>query len=249
MNMNLSLRKALCGSLLFLGAAQALAAPITLSGAFFDVSFDDALVGNYGQPSLVGNTLFFTPTLFKTQSLNGTGSNTFSETINVQIMAHSGYRFTAIDLSEAGDYKLRAAHSSVDVSGSLDIADIAQTQQVIGSISPTAILDNRDGINHDWSALAGIDLDFPDWAAVQTLDLNLTNTLDATTISTDTGPKQAFIEKKFVGLDIRTAIRSGPVGTVPEGQSWIILLTGLAMLILQRRLSARLRPARQSPHR
>lgn len=247
--MNMSLRKMLCGSLLCLGAAQALATPITLSGTFFDVTFDNALVGNFGQPSLVGSTLFFTPTVFKAQSLNGVGLNTESTTINVQVMAHGGYRFTGIDLSEAGDYKLRAGHSSVNAGGALDVADIAHTMLAAGSITTTSALNNRDGLNHDWSALAGIDLDFPAWAEVQTLELNLTNKLDATTLSTDVGPKQAFIEKKFVGLDIRTAIRSGPVGTVPEGQSWIILLTGLAMMALQRRLSARLRPARQSTHR
>lgn len=243
--MNKFLREVLCGSLLCLVTAQAQATPITLSGAFFDVSFDDALLGGYGQPSLVGSTLFFTPTVFKAQSLNGIGTNTVSSTINVQILAHSGYRFTTIDLSEAGDYKLRAANSSVAVGGTLNVADSAHTLLATDSITATSAFNNRDGINHDWSALAGINLDFPAWVDVQALDLNLTNILDATTVSTDTGPKLAFIEKKFVGLDIRTAVRSGPTGTVPEGQSWIILLTGLAMMMLQRHLSARLRPARQ----
>ncbi|MEQ1591549.1 MAG: hypothetical protein ABL892_04070 [Thiobacillaceae bacterium] len=246
--MGMSLRKLLCGSLLCLGAAQAQATPITLSGAFFDVAFDDALVSNYGQPSLVGSTLFFTPTVFKAQSLNGAGTNTASATINVQIMAHGGYRFTGIDLSEAGDYKLRAAHSSAGVGGTLNVTDSAHTLLATDSIIATSALNNRDGINHDWSALAGINLDFPIWSGVQTLDLILTNTLEATTLLTDVGPKLAFIEKKFVGLDIRTAIRSGPA-TVPEGQSWIILLTGLAMMMLQRHLSARFRLAHQRTHR
>ena len=101
------------------------AATVKLDGVAFDVYYDDALLGLFGAPTLSGNVLFFTPTAFKAESLNGAGVSTANATLNLRVELADGYDFSFLSLSESGDYLMRGASSEVDVLGQLRVFDLA----------------------------------------------------------------------------------------------------------------------------
>ena len=144
-----------------LTSMQAFAAIQTITGANFDLVYDDTKLGLFGTPSVAGNNIFFTPNNFKAESLNGAGIVTNNSTINgMQLIAKNGFRFGSIDLAEFGDYLMRDAESFVSVSGQLrafDGANFAATNTSSSLIvSPSTPLNIIDGMNHDWTATASI---------------------------------------------------------------------------------------------
>src|SRR3569832_2621167 len=84
----------------------AFAASVTLSGDSVDFTFDDTLMGLFGQPVLSGDTLSFTPVDFQASSPNGAGYTLAAHTATNQMPAHNGYSFSSIDHAARGDYML-----------------------------------------------------------------------------------------------------------------------------------------------
>ncbi|MEQ1591550.1 MAG: hypothetical protein ABL892_04075 [Thiobacillaceae bacterium] len=216
-----------------MGVAPAHAAQQTLYGTTIDVTYDDTLMGLFGLPTIAGDTLFFTPTNFKTQSLNGIGYGPIvSSTLNLRITPHAGMDFSSVNLGESGDYTLSGANSFVTVTGEIRAFDVANpsplSSHLTNNIIATAPLNIIDGLNHDWNATAALNL--ASFASVQTINLTLENILNAYTDSSDIGPKLAFIEKKFVGVSL--SIVTTPV---PEAHNWAMMMTGLGLVGFQLR--------------
>jgi hypothetical protein len=225
-------------ALLVLGFAittNVFAAIQTITGNNFDLIYDDTKLGLFGAPSVAGNNIFFTPNNFKTESLNGAGIVTSNSTINgMQLVAKNGFQFGAIDLAEFGDYILRGANSFVSVSGQLrafDGANFASTNTAnslaLSSATPLNII---DGINHDWSASASItnttaaQSGLVGWlSSASIVNITVENLLTAYTQS-GTGPQQAFLEKKAVGVGLVVT------SAVPEPDVWSSLSAGLFVL-------------------
>jgi len=197
----------------------AFAASVTLSGANVDFTFDDALLGLFGQGSVSGNTLYFTPVNFQAKSLNGIGYALTNDTLNIKVVPHAGWSFASMDLVEKGDYLLLGAGSMAAVSGQMRVFDIASSltdlTAGIGSAQP---LDQVGLSTHNWVAGASIDLSA--WGNAQAINVTLQNLLLASTVGS---PSLAFVEKKFVGL-------TPVMQPVPEAETYAMMLAGLGLV-------------------
>lgn len=220
------------GMLLFgqtLGGA-ALAASVTLSGNAVDFGFDDTLLGLFGPAQISGDTLYFTPTDFAAQSLNGAGFALANDTLNIRVTARDGWSFSGMELLERGDYLLLGTGSTADVAGQLRVFDVASPlADLTASIGATAPLDLPGLPTHNWQAGAMLDLN--GWGNAQAVNVTIQNLLLA---STGTGSSLAFVEKKFVGLTPFMVA----VTPVPEAHSYAMMLAGLGLvgaMVLRRR--------------
>lgn len=233
------------------GMAQA--AIITLTGVNFNVNYDNTKLGLFGVPTLGANdTLFFTLNSFSAQSLNGASAQLTASTISgIELVAKGTYQFGSLKLVEFGDYQLQGAGSTVAVTGQLrafnasisgTTGNAITTQTTKGlTVSPTTPLNLNDGINHDWFATSTIN---GSTAPVVPTFLNGVNALNS--VNTTTGTRvlgvaveniltaftppvgnpfiqQAFIEKKFAGVQIA-------VSPVPEAPSPMLMVGGLALM-------------------
>lgn len=224
----------------------------TLTGSNFDVVYDDAQLGLFSAPTLVGDSLFFTFNNFIAESLNGNGAVSTNSTISGLVFkAKGGYRFGAFDLAEFGDYSLGGTGSMVQVQGQLrafNLASALYTQTTAQlQVNPSTPLTVSDGLNHDWNATARIDastapvpLPFGTVSNViqsnpDQVGLTIENRLTAFTDPNATGFRQAFIEKKFAGVQMTVA----PPSAVPLPPSMALLAAGLGALafVVRRRTS------------
>lgn len=228
----------------------AAAALQTLTGSNFDVVYDDARLGLFGAPTLVGDSLFFTFNSFVAESLNGNGAVSTNSTISGLVLkAKDGFRFGAFSLAEFGDYTLSGPGSMVQVQGQLRAFNLASSlfTQTTGQLqlNPLTPLTINDGLNHDWNATARIDastapVPLPFGTATNVIlsnpdqvGLAIENRLTAFTDPNGTGFRQAFIEKKFAGVQMTVA----PPTAVPLPPSLALLGAGLGALafIMRRR--------------
>lgn len=222
-------------ALSLIATSPAYAAIQTITGANFDLVYDDTKLGLFGAPSLAGNNIFFTPNNFKAESLNGAGIVTNNSTINgMQLVAKNGFQFGSIDLTEFGDYLMRDPESFVSVNGQLrafDGANFAATNTsaslIVSSSTPLNII---DGSNHDWQATASITNSTASksglmgWLSnANVVNITVENLLTAYT-EAGPGPEQAFIEKKAIGVGLVVT------SAVPEPGVWSSLSAGLFLL-------------------
>ncbi|MBW8328617.1 MAG: PEP-CTERM sorting domain-containing protein [Thiobacillus sp.] len=199
-----------------------LAAPVTLAGSSVDFSFDDTLLGLFGQADVSGDTLFFTPIAFKAQSLNGAGFDLANSTMNIRVTARDGWSFASLGLVERGDYLLLGAGSTADVGGQMRVFDVASPlTDLTASIGASAPLDLPGMPTHNWQADAALDLGA--WGDAQAVNVTIQNLLLA---STGAASSLAFVEKKFVGLTPFMVA----VTPVPEAQTYAMMLAGLGLV-------------------
>jgi len=201
---------------------SALAMPVTYAGSTVDFSFDDALLGLFGTPTVSGNTLFFTPTGFSAKSLNGEGFAFANETMNIRVSAHDGFRFSEVDLAERGDYLLLGTGSTAEVAGQIRVFDVAHPASELTSNILAGSPLNQPGVpTNNWTADANTDLSA--WTSARQINITIENILLA---STTAQASVGFVEKKFAGLSISTA----PLSPVPEAESWAMMLAGLGLV-------------------
>lgn len=199
------------------GAAYA--ASVTLAGNNVDFTFDDTLMGLFGQPKITGDTLFFTPVNFEAQSLNGAGYAFTNDTINITVTAHSGWTFDSVNLLERGDYLLLGSGSTADIAGQLRVFDTAMPlTDLTASITSTSPLNMAGVPTKNWNAGASIDVSA--WNTATTLNVTVENLLLA---STSSPASLAFVEKKFAGLSLITT-------PVPEAETYTMMLAGLGLI-------------------
>jgi hypothetical protein len=225
------------------------AALVTVSGTDFDLTYDTTKLGLFGVPTLVGNSIFFTFSGFVAESLNGAGVVTQNSTISGLVLtARNGFQFGAFDLAEFGDYRLNGSDSAVQVNGQLrafNVASAINTQTAANlALAPGTSLNLNDGALHDWAALARIDAaTAAQWvppvfgaptnviqSRAREVGITIENQLTAYTDASGTGLRQAFIEKKFAGVQMT-------VSPVPLPPSAALLAAGLtaAIWVVRRR--------------
>lgn len=216
---------------LLCAGAPAVAAQQTLNGGSFSIVFDDALVGLFGTPSLVGNRVAWFPSGspgFTAQSSNGI--DLANSTFALRVVANPGYQLSGFNLSEGGDYFYFGAPgvtSGVSVSGQLRVTPLPGSTAIDAIEANTSFVANSFlGFGtRDWTSSASLSL-----APLSTANVSIENLLAAYVLG---GTGYAFIEKKEVFLDI--------VATpVPEPSSYALLLGGLASVgwIARRRRAA-----------
>jgi len=209
---------------------QVYAAPATLFGANFDVIYDDSLLGLFGAPTLSGNTVFFTPTSFKAESLNGIGIATANSTLNLRIIEKNNKSITAFSLVEAGDYRLLGSGSFVTIGGQTRVFDllnpaILDTKQITTTSNLSIVNIPSDPTTHNWTSSSLISLSDPKWSDTTSFNYTIENLLTAYTEPTGSGPKLAFIEKKFAGSTISLVVT-----TIPEPDTYAMFLAGLGFM-------------------
>lgn len=213
----------------FSGAASA--ASVTLSGTSVYFTFDDALMGLFGQPTLSGDSLSFTPVNFSATSANGEGYELTDNTVNVQMTVHDGYSFLSVDLTERGDYMLLGGGAMANVAGQVRVFDVNDPMMdTITSIGPSAAMDQTGISTHPWAAASSTDLST--WNGTKSVNVTFQNLL----VSLTNGPSSlAYVDKKFSGLTATTAT----VTPVPEATSSAMMLAGLGLIGWQLRRRVR----------
>ncbi len=217
---------ALCVMTTGLGAAQA--AQQTLSSTAFDITYDDALVGLFGTPTLLGNSLYFAPSGspgFTAQTSGGIDvtNSTFAFTIT----ANPGFTLDTFSLTEEGDYFFFGDTAGVDVSGQLRVKPLsAGSSTLTANVADTSFVANAvfDFDTHNWSTGASITA-----GPMTNGQVTIQNILAA---YADGDFAYSFIEKKNVELSIG-------VSAVPEPETYALMLAGIGMLgfAARRRLS------------
>lgn len=211
-----------------LATATGHATLVRLNGANFDVEYDDAVLGLFGAPTIGGNVVFFTPTTFKAESLNGVGLITANANASFRIIAQSGYLIGSADLTARGDYRLLGASSTVTVGGAISAIPAgvgnAPLAAPITSASPLTL---RTGAISNWNASAILDFGGAPSGGFADILFDMQSFLSALTSTADIGPKLAFIEEKFAGSAF--SLQLTPTGHIPEPSSFVLLFAaGLA---------------------
>ena len=214
--------KKLAAGMILLGqtlTGAAFAASVTLSGTTVDFSFDDTLLGLFGQANVAGDTLYFTPTDFVAQSSNGAGYVLTNETINVEVTARQGYGFSNFGFTEKGDYLMLGSGTSVAVTGQIRLFDVANPNVDITSTLLPANPMTHVGVPTDnWIAQTSTDLSA--WNTANMINVTVENLLLA---STSIPNSLAFVEQKYVGLSFVTT-------PVPEAETYAMMLAGLGLI-------------------
>ena len=210
-------------------SGAAFAATVTLAGTTVNFTFDSALSGLFGAPTVTGDALYFTPTDYKAQSFNGSGFASASQTFNIAVNANPGYLVSAVNLAEDGDYYNIGTGASVAVGGKLYVRDLesplapAASSKIQTTLPLTDVTSMAGFETTNWTSHTGIAIP-AGWGGadgvVSGVNVTIENILLASSL---TSGSAAFIEKKFVGLSVVTA-------PVPEPETYAMMLVGLGLV-------------------
>lgn len=220
----------------FISSASALALLVPLaansaivylgSGDTVDFYYDDADEGTlaYGTLQISGDTIYATPSTFETSATNGEGTNTFTNTGSVFVVAQTGYSFAGIDILEGGTYNT-TGNGSVDVVSSLQVVDT--NYFLTNETNFLAISDLSAAGANTWQGELSYDMTTAMWDGTNSIELILTNWLYATSPDSSS---TALINKTLAGSSIGMSITT--VIPVPAAAwlfgSGLIGLIGLA---------------------
>lgn len=189
------------------------AAVVTLFGDNVSFTFDDSTL--YGTGIVVGDSIFFQPTNFRAESLNGQGAVTASETLNITVEAITeNYKITDAIFAETGDYFLSGGDTSVSASGRLQLTSQTtncETPPPFPGFPPgTGLCTDAEifnvggldtvGATTEWSGGTQISLaDTLGWTEDTLMTMQIQNNLSATTLNNG---EQAWIQKKLGGVGL-----------------------------------------------
>jgi len=215
-------RSALAGLILFLTGTYASAAIVTLYGDDVSFTYDDSTL--YGSAFVVGNSIYFQPTVFRAESLNGTGSDSINEMLDVRVeITTDGYWMEEFALVEAGDYYLSGAGASVSASGTFGVTSNTSAYSVNNAFTAGPL--TVQGVTTDWLASSEVDLsDTAGWYGDTDVTVMVDNDLVASTASLG---EQAWVQKKIGGV-VGLTITAVPVpaavwlfGSALAGLGWL----------------------------
>jgi hypothetical protein len=180
------------------------------SAKLFDWVNGQSLYGLFGDPILVGgDTLVFFPSMFRAESMGQT--NSVSDRLEFELIAHPGFGFQNISITEFGDYGI-LGNGLVQASGALSVENMDTTDILNSDLItdlPSMFPDNDSGVWQGWSQL---DIGPADWTHIKiTLENNL--------LAVSGNDSAAWIEKKVLGDAIALQI-------IPEPATVAMLSTG-----------------------
>jgi hypothetical protein len=216
------------------------AAIVTISGPSFDLSYDDSLLGLYGTPTVMGNSVFFTTGEILAQRFSA-GSTTVTTLLEgLVITMRDALAIDSLAVNVLGDYFLEVADASVAVAGLLIAHDVAAPDATktgaalaVDPSTPLTVV----GSNTDWRASSGIDRHTSVGvgqsnvflSGARSIGVSLGTELTAS-LGSGSGLREAFIEQKFSGLQLVVS----PM-RVPAPGTAALLLAALAAAALVRR--------------
>lgn len=193
------------------GVAQA--APITLYGNGFSLSYDDARTGLYGAGALSGSqdTLYFQPTAFSAFSAGGAVS--VAAPLQFTISIAPGYRLGGLVLTERGNYFLSGG-GAVDALSIVDLIDAATPALSFLDLFPAQPL-TRAGSTVDWEMSGQL---LPPGGVGQIFLVDFESVIGSAPVN-----GIGFIQKNYVGFRVLTEAHA-----VPEPAGLALLMAGAA---------------------
>lgn len=146
--------------------------------------------GLFGDPLIVGgNTLVFFPSDFRAESSNGSSAS-ISDRLEFELIAHPGFSFQNIAVSEYGDYAI-LGDALVQFSGTLTIEnlDTYATSSNSLSVTPTMPVVGGHGAFQGWTTLNLIP---SDWTHIKFI-------LENTLFSLSGEGSSSYIQNKVLG--------------------------------------------------
>jgi hypothetical protein len=224
-------------------SGHALAAPLTVAGATVSFTFDSDLAGLFGAPTVLGDTISFTPTTFMARSLNGTGFAYSSQTFNIAVSANPGYLLSVVNLAEGGDYFNIGSGASVAVGGKLNVRDLGTPLappaggSILASQPLTAVTSMAGFETTNWTATARVAIP-AGWGGADGIASGVNLTIQNLLLTkSPTAGSAAFIENTFAGIDVITTPivnRFSAINVamlpVPEPQAYALFLAGLSLV-------------------
>ena len=188
------------------------AATVTLYGDNIKFTYDDSTL--FGSATVVGDNIFFQPTNFRAESVNGQGVVSATDTINVTAeVITDGFVMTSFSLIEQGDYRLSAGSTEVTASSRLQVTSGTTTcggffvcsdndlvnATGLGTVGPTT----------NWDINAAVNLgDTTGWGSDTLATIQIQNDLSATTNNLG---ELAWIQKKIGGVGMQVEVSEVPV--------------------------------------
>ncbi len=217
----------LIAGLALAGAAQAQVAwgngMASGSATFFDwANGHNSNTNLFGTPTLVGSSFYFFPSDFVASSQNGSAPLGFtdhaSDTLEVDLIAHGGFKIDGISVQEFGDYTVTGTGASADINGTLQVSDASH-----GSLTPDHLAFNQSfpatsGFNTSWGGSAMRDLTAVEFGVpFDLIHLSITNNLIAISVP----GSSAVIRKTVVGGAMA-------INVLPEpGAMSLVVMAGL----------------------
>ena len=190
----MKIKNVLATGALVLASSTVSAATITQLGDNVSFTYDDATM--YGAGSVVGDTIFFTPTAFQAEAIGVSGYDFTTDTLNIDVLSiTSGYSMSMFTLYEDGDYRSDGSGASVAADG---FFRATSKTTLCGSppcqdevLFDAGTLAGTGGSNALWDMGGSLDLS---WGSDTEVTLTIQNNLTAETLASG---EHAFIQKKF----------------------------------------------------
>jgi PEP-CTERM motif len=202
--------------------------PVSVRGTHITIVYDDALLGLFGAPTLVGDSLAWFPSGSPgfTAQQSAPGIDLTNSTFAFRVIADPGFQLNNFSLAEAGDYVYFGTGSGVAVSGQLRVTPLPGSTQVNPIVATGSFAANTlfDFSTHNWAASSVVSLPNP----ASAVNVTIENLLAAYVQSFGL----AFIEKKEVLLSFN-------VSPVPEPSTGLMFAAGAALLAAMRRRQQR----------
>ena len=200
---------------------------VTSCGTSVCYEYNDAQTTAFGSPTFSGDSVSFSPTVFRAESTNGQGPVSFTSSFFFdRVYANAGYEISSIQVSESGDYRIYR-----DSSGSPDTVSASLATTVSSLLSSENILDsvtlNRSG-NSGGVQLWSLQSNAINPASAFTSNAQGVSLLIGDNLSafTDELGGLAWIQKKYL---LSVAAVSSAATNVPEPSSLILIMAGLGM--------------------
>lgn len=226
--MNISMKNRLILLLLLSAPLASHAALVTSCGTSVCYKYDDAQTTAFGTPTFSGDSVSFTPTAFRAESLNAQQSpvNFSSSFFFDQVYANSGFEISSIQVSESGNYRIYRDNSgspdTVSAGLSTTIANLLSSESISDTVSLTRS-GNSGGVQL-WSLQSNaLDPASAFTSNAQGVSLLIQDNLSA---FTDELGGLAWIQKTYL-LSVAAASRA--TTNVPEPSSMILMLAGLSI--------------------
>lgn len=175
------------------------------SGAFFDWANGQNQTGLFGSPTLVGDTFIFFPSNFVASSANGNPAAA-TDTFDVDLLVHPGFKFDGISISELGDYSIQG-QGSVSAGATMTISDNLNVRNFVDPLVFNPAFPVTSGTNQSWNGQALRDLASAEGGTpFLSIHLRVSNELIA--ISGPGG--SAVIRKTVVGVPVAVTVLPEP---------------------------------------